>query len=763
MTAFDPRCQTRSTGMYAPSPATRSTNCLALAAAGLVLAAGATLALRPSLPDPARTNGPAAGAAAAGTTALPALYVPNAGQSSPGVRFEAQGTGGAMRFRSDGVAIAGTGTVMRFAGAQPRPRIAGTGAQPGVVNVLRGDRTRWRTHLPVFSGVAYSGLYRGVDLRFAGGGMAWTVAAGADPTRIGWDYPGARDVRVRPYDGALEITLRRTAGDRRTRVEPRPMAWQRIGGRRTAVPAAYRVDAHGRVTYALGRFRRGAALVVGAAAAPAATAAAAPSPAFSTYLGGTQWDEAMDVETDSAGATYVAGFTESINAPVANAARRTQHGIMDAYVAKLAPDGRTLRYATFLGGRDLDVASALAVDRRGNAYVAGRTASEDFPVRRAQQGAIAGRQCQALPRHDTGEPCHDAFVAKLGPSGALVYSTYLGGRENEEAVGLAVDRQGRAYVTGNTDSTDFPTQRPLQRQFRSRRCASTVPCPLDAFVTKLSANGRRLVYSTYLGGIKGDAAGGIAVDRRGAAYVTGVTRSADFPTRRARQGALRGRACGPPPATACPDVFVTKLRPDGRAIVFSTYLGGRKAESSAGIAVDARGRVFVAGSTQSPDFPTVRPVQAAIGNSSCSATGPPKEQCGDAFVSSLSADGQRLRYSTYLGGNAEDTGLGIAVERTGSAHLVGSTDSRAFRLKDPMQARIAGGIDAYVAQLRPDGALVSSSYLGGAEAERANAVAVDLAGRVHVAGRTLSANFPTATALQGQLSGDIDMFVTVIR
>ena len=750
--------------MYASSSPARSASSLA-AAAAVAVAAAAALATAVHGPAalPAGGSAPARAASGSAASALPPLYVPNAGQSAAGVRFEAHGAGGTLQFRAGGVALAGTGTSLRFTGAAPRPRVSGTGVKPGVVNVLRGDRTRWRTNLPIFAGVAYSGLYRGVGLRFTGLGMTWTVAPGSDPGRIGWAYPGARAVRVRPYDGALEVTLGRTAGAGFTRVEPRPVAWQWIGGRRVGVDAAYRIDSRGRVTYALGPYRRGAALVIGVAAAPVATASAAPSIAFSTYLGGTQWDEAMDVETDASGATYVAGFTESVNTPVSHAASGRQHGIMDAYVAKLAPDGRTLRYATFLGGKDLDVANALAVDRRGNAYVAGRTGSDDFPVRRAQQGRIAGRQCQALARHDIGEPCHDAFVAKLGPGGALVYSTYLGGTENEEAVGLAVDQQGRAYVTGNTGSTDFPTRGALQRKFRSRRCASEVPCPLDAFVTKLSADGRRLVYSTYLGGTKGDTAGGIAVDRRGAAYVTGVTRSADFPTRRARQAKLRGRACGPPPDTACPDVFVAKLRPDGRSLVFGTYLGGRKPESSAGIAVDARGRVYVAGSTQSTDFPTVRPVQAAIGNSSCSSTGPPKEQCGDAFISSLSANGQRLRYSTYLGGNAEDTGLGIAVERNGAAHLVGSTDSRAFRLQDPMQAKIAGGIDAYVAQFRPDGALVSSSYLGGAEAERANAVAVDPAGHVHVAGRTLSANFPTATALQGQLNGDIDMFVTMIR
>jgi hypothetical protein len=752
--------------MYASSHPAHRPALRAVAGAGVLLAiatAAGVPSLRPVPGAPATAPGTAA-AVARPAAALPALYVANAGQAAAGVRFVAHGAGGELQFRPREVVLAG-GTRMRFAGTGPQARLAATGRRPGVVNLLRGERSRWRTHLPTYAGVAYRDLYPGVDLRFAGGAATWSLSAGADAAGIAWTYPGATAVRVRPGDGALEITRPGGGGTVRTRTEPAPMAWQRIGGKRVAVAVRHRIDGRGRAGFAVGRHDARAPLAIGTVAAAAAARQAAPSGlGFSTFLGGSQWDEAMDVETDAAGATYVAGFTESLNVRTTGAVRGRHRGIMDAYVAKIAPDGRTLRYATFLGGSDLDVANALAVDRRGNAYVAGRTGSEDFPTRRARQSSLRGRACQDVPGHDIGEPCHDAFVAKLSPSGGeLVYSTYLGGSENEEAIGLAVDLRGRLSVTGNTDSADFPTRRALQRRFAGRDCASSVPCPTDAFLARLSADGRSLVYSTYLGGAKVDTAGGVAVDRSGATYVTGATRSADFPTRRARQPRLSHRSCGPPPNVACPDVFVAKVRPDGRSMAYSTYLGGRKPEASGGIAVDRSGNAYVVGSTQSADFPTVRPVQAAIGNSSCSATGPPKEQCGDAFVSSLSADGQRLRYSTFLGGNAEDTGLGIAVDRTGAARVVGSTDSRAFRVVAALQPKLGGGIDAYVATLGPEGTLRMSTFLGGTEAERANAVAVDARGRAHVAGRTLSANFPTATPLQGALGGDYDEFVAMVR
>jgi hypothetical protein len=707
---------------------------LALLGAGLLLVLAAQSGPPPPVPGPSAATRPASPPAA-----LPALYVPNAGQAPPGVLFEARGPGGGLRFGA-GEVVAG-GVRMRFAGASPDARVAGTGRRPGVVNVIRGPRASWHTRLPVYAGVAYRDLYPGTSVRFDAAGATWSLAPGADVARIRWRETGA-------------------AGAPR----PAPVAWQRApGGARTPVAVRYRVDARGRLGFALGRHHRGTPLAIAVPAVLARRQAAPSALAFSTFLGGLHWDEAMDVETDASGATYVAGFTASANARTARPLRSRHRGGMDAYVAKLAPDGRTLRYATFLGGSGLDVANALAIDRDGNAYVTGRTGSPDFPVRRARQARLAGRACQALPLHEQADACHDAFVAKLTASGgALAYSTYLGGSRNEEAVGIALDDGGRAYVSGNTDSGDFPTRRPLQRRFGSRDCPTDLPCPTDTFLTKLSADGRRLTYSTYLGGVKSDTSGGVAVDDAGAAYVTGVTSSADFRTRRARQPALRGRSCGAPPSVACPDVFVAKLRPSGRALVYGTYLGGSKPETSGGIAVDRAGNAYLTGSTQSTDFPTLRPFQAAIGNASCSATGPPKELCADAFVTKLSADGRRLRYSSYLGGNAEDVGLGIAVDRSGAAHLAGSTDSRAFRTRGAAQPAIGGGVDAYVATVGATGSLAASTFLGGSEAERANAIAVDARGRARVAGRTLSANFPTAAPLQGGIAGDYDVFVAMV-
>jgi hypothetical protein len=701
----------------------------ALSAAGLAAAAALALTLTASRPGPEPTPPTATTTGGAPGAALPALYV------RYGDRFEALGAGLRLGTRE---IVLGSGARVRFAGAAAGARLTATGRAPGVVNVLRGPRARWRTHLPVYTGVAYRGLYPGVALRVTADTATWTVAPGADPARIRW---------------------------RGARFAAPPVAWQRAGGTRRAVAVRYGVDARGRVGFSLGRHdpRAPLSIVAGTAVAVRARQAAPAALGFSTFFGGRQWDEAMDVETDASGATYVAGFTASANARTARPLRSRHRGGMDAYVAKLAPDGRTLRYATFLGGSGLDVANALAIDRDGNAYVTGRTGSPDFPVRRARQARLAGRACQALPLHEQADACHDAFVAKLTASGgALAYSTYLGGSRNEEAVGIALDDGGRAYVSGNTDSGDFPTRRPLQRRFGSRDCPTDLPCPTDTFLTKLSADGRRLTYSTYLGGVKSDTSGGVAVDDAGAAYVTGVTSSADFRTRRARQPALRGRSCGAPPSVACPDVFVAKLRPSGRALVYATYLGGSKPETSGGIAVDRAGNAYLTGSTQSTDFPTLRPFQAAIGNASCSATGPPKELCADAFVTKLSADGRRLRYSSYLGGNAEDVGLGIAVDRSGAAHLAGSTDSRAFRTRGAAQPAIGGGVDAYVATVGATGSLAASTFLGGSEAERANAIAVDARGRARVAGRTLSANFPTAAPLQGGIAGDYDVFVAMV-
>ncbi len=410
----------------------------------------------------------------------------------------------------------------------------------------------------------------------------------------------------------------------------------------------------------------------------AGSAVAAPGVRTSSFHGGAEWDEGSDVEVDRAGNSYITGFTLSQDLPGAGQGRFA--GLADGFVTKVAADGRQVLWRTFLGGVDLDVPNSMAIDEQGSVYVTGRTGSPDFPTtRNALQPGLRGRACQ-------GEPCHDAFVTKIDSAGRVVFSTLFGGSANEEGVSIAVDRAGRAWITGNTDSTDLPVRRALQSRFQSPPCPGDLPCEYDVFVAALAPDGRRLDFASYLGGDASDTAGGIAVDDAGSAYVTGTTRSADFPVSGgALQRSITGRACGPPPGAPCLDAFATKLR-IGR-LVYSTFFGGSRDERPGGIAVDRTGQAVITGSTRSPDLPLRTPAQAGLDNQSCSAE-LPEEQCDDAFVSQLSADGRRLVFSTYLGGQAEDQGLAVTVDTSGHVYVAGRTDSRDFPVLQAAQQEL---------------------------------------------------------------------------
>jgi hypothetical protein len=312
----------------------------------------------------------------------------------------------------------------------------------------------------------------------------------------------------------------------------------------------------------------------------------------------------------------------------------------------------------------------------------------------------------------------------------LSYATYLGGTGTDTPTAIAVDADGSAYVTGSTTSTSFPTQSPLQ-------AAKGAGDTTDAFVSKLSANGSALVYSTYLGGSEADVGRGIAADATGA-YVVGSTASTNFPLANALQAA-KG-------AGATTDAFVAKLNATGSAFVYSTYLGGGLADTAFGVAVDA-GKAYVAGSAASTDFPVANALQAA----NAGAT--------DAFAARLNATGSALEYSTYLGGASADSAAGIAVE-AGSAYLTGQTASTAFPTANALQAANGGGTDAFVTKLNAAGsALAYSTYLGGGAADNADGIAVR-SGSAYVAGDTSSTNFPTASPVQAAAAGGGDAFVT---
>jgi beta-propeller repeat-containing protein len=297
---------------------------------------------------------------------------------------------------------------------------------------------------------------------------------------------------------------------------------------------------------------------------------------YSTYLGGSDFEEGRGIALDSSGSAYVTGGTSSTNFPTSTEAFQTTFGggFLDTFVSKLNPDGSALVYSTYLGSSDFDEGLGIALDSSGNAYVTGGTSSTNFPTTPgAFQTTLGGFQ--------------DAFVTKLNPDGsALVYSTYLG--SGDGGFGIALDSSGNAYVTGFAGSTQFPTTiGAFQTTFGGGF--------LDTFVTKLNPDGSGLVYSTYLGGSDDEEGLGIAVDSSGSAYVTGWTFSIDFPT---TTGAFQTTLGG------FQDVFVTKLNPNGSALVYSTYLGGNDVDKSFGIAVDSSGNAYVTGETFSTNFAT---------------------------------------------------------------------------------------------------------------------------------------------------------------
>lgn len=304
---------------------------------------------------------------------------------------------------------------------------------------------------------------------------------------------------------------------------------------------------------------------------------------------------------------------------------------------------------------------------------------------------------------------------------ALAYSTWLGGPEYDEGAAVAVDPAGNAYVTGNS-SHGLP--------YTTRLTAGG-----DIFVAKFSPDGSKLLYATLVGFGHPQ---GIAVDREGNACVVGFTQDTGFPTTNAVQSAHAGGAS---------DVFVIKLDASG-GLVFCTYLGGLDDEEGTSIAIGDNGDVFVAGFTRSADFPTKNSFQPTLGG------------FANGFIARLTSTGSELVFSTFLGGTGFDSVEGMVLDQAGNVCVAGRTTSEDFPLRNPFQAVLKGGVDAFAAKLKGDGsALLLSTYIGGDGADAAESVAVDAGGSLVLAGTTRSRNFPVAHAFQDQLHGDSDVFV----
>lgn len=399
----------------------------------------------------------------------------------------------------------------------------------------------------------------------------------------------------------------------------------------------------------------------------------------------------------------------------------------------------TIVYSTVFSGTNGDEGRGVAIDGNGSAYVVGQTYSPDFTV----VNPFQGRNGSA-----------DAFVSKLSADGAaLIYSTYIGGTNGGSYYGvtdgaaIAVDKDGYAYITGNTNTSDFPiSQNAYQKAIADGG---------DAFVMKLRSDGAGFIYSTFLGGhsssIFGDYGKGIAIDSTGNAYVVGLTGSQDFPT---TAEAFEANKKSPEL-----DGFISKLNGDGSTLIYSSYLGGSSSDGANAVAVDGSGNAYVTGYTLSSDFPTANAFQNSYGGPSDSAG-----EEGDAFVSKVSSDGHTLLYSTYLGGDQGDYGNGIAVDSGGNAYVTGNTSSinfptTAVSLKPTVAQRVQ---TVFVTKISSAGSLVYSTYLGNQSVVKSNAIAVDSSGNAYVTGQA-GQDFPQVSAVQSQFGGTWDAFIAKLN
>jgi uncharacterized protein (TIGR03437 family) len=637
------------------------------------------------------------------------VFEPNHGQAGKQARWLARGPGYRLFLSEDEAVLALQGdegkpsVAVRMSLRGSRRWRLSEGLEPtgGISNYFIGnDPKKWRTRIPHYRRVKFTGVYPGIDLLFYGsaGKLEYdlVVAPGADPAQVRLDYQGVKSIEVADNGDLVLITA--TGAQLR---QQRPRVYQEIGGRKVEVVGVYEILDRRRVAIQVAFYDAGRPLIID------------PALVYSTYLGGDGEDYGHAIAVDSAGAAYVTGSTTSRDFPT-RSPYQTARGNSDVFVTKVTPAGNTLAYSTYLGGDNEDVGWGIAVDSAGSAYVTGQTRSTNFPTLSPFQPNLKGAD--------------DAFVTKLSPAGdVLVYSTYLGGGSLgtgaiDVGYGIAVDNTGAAYVTGDTSSTDFPTRSAFQPGWSGRYNHYV-------FVTKLSPTGNMLMYSTYLGGIGMDYGRGIAVDGTGAAYVTGWTWSNNFPL----QSPIQTH-----PGDSYPNVFVTKFSPSGNALVYSTYLGGSGPDYARGIAVDGSGSAYVIGDTDSTNFPTHSPYQASLDGR-------------DVFVAKLAPSGNALVYSTYLGGSGQDYGYGIAVDGAGSAYLTGQTDSslRPFPTQPPLETRLRGTSDAFVTKLSPAGdALEYSAYLGGTGFEGGSGIAVDGAGAAYVTGSTGSNDFPTQSPFQ---------------
>lgn len=592
---------------------------------------------------------------------------------------------------------------MRIEGAREPTSFEGVQKLESASSYFRGnDPQKWVKQAPHYRKVRARDIYDGIDLVYYGDGRKieydFVVAPGADPRQIELTYEGANSLS-RDEHGNLAIATKLG-----TLIQRAPVVYQEIAGQRRPVKSAYRIR-EGRVSFELAAWDRKRELVID------------PVLEYSTFLGGANDDVAYSVAVDSAGSTYVTGNTFSTDFPTSGGGYDiVANPGSDVFVTKLSPDGDSLVYSTYIGGSLADEGTDIAVPSDGNAYVVGTTYSNDFPMVNAYStgfqgdtqafvlildptgtnlsystflGGSGSERGTAIFVHPSGAftvagwsnsngfptvpgsyqtkfggGSADAFVTQFNATGSsLNFSTWLGGRGEDQGFGLAADFEGDIYLTGHTDSFDFPTT--------GTAFSRTINGSKDVFVAEFNPTGTALLFSTLLGGSGADSGKSIAVDITGASYVTGTTESVDFPVVSPIQPSFGG---------GIQDAFLTKLSPSGTALVYSTYYGQQGEDAGTDVAVDPSRAAYVTGYV----------------NAFCLAA--PTGQ--DAMLAKFDPSGSALTELVLLGGNATDRGQSVVLDASGAAYVTGGTASGDFVTSaTAFQKTLAGGSDAFVRKI----------------------------------------------------------------
>ena len=664
---------------------------------------------------------------------IPLQFEINRGQADSSVRFLSKSRNHALLLKQDGAELAlpkrqsltigkqrlakPDVLVMNLLGANKSASIEGLDELPGRTNYFVGNNPKnWQKDVPTFKKVKYTGVYQGVDLTYYGNQRQleydFVVAPNVDPDVIALHFDGAQDIRI---DGNGDLIL--SINKQQVR-QHAPVVYQENNGNRSEVESRYVIrrddmNVEREVGIRVGDYDHGKPLVID------------PVIVFSTYLGGSAGDDLFNIEAgfgitvDTSGNVYIAGITPSANFPTQSPSQPAPAGNYDGFISKLNPTGTALLYSTYFGGSDEDRVISIALGPSNEMFVSGYTYSTNFPTMMPFQSAIRGQ--------------NDGFISKLTSSGALSYSTYLGGGGGDSC--NFIKNIGTDVVTfaGSTASVDFPIANAVQPTFAGQS---------DFFVGKLNITTNTLLFSTFFGGSASESMilSSGALDPSGNVYVSGVSNSFDYPT---TPGAFQTENNG------SDDVAVTKISSNGSSVIYSTLIGGNLIDSADAMAVDSNGNAYVTGFTRSANYPLKNAAQMQLLDP-------------DAFVSKLNPSGTALIFSTFLGGSNLERGSGITTDAAGSCFVTGRSNSGDFPAKRSLRPP-RGLDDAFVCRFNRDGALLFSTLLGGGGNDYGFGIAADNINNTYVTGRATRNFFTTPGVFQTAIGGQADAFVTKIN